>query len=223
MSIAIDSIIRSRRKHLALQITPEGLLHVYAPRLMPQWMIHRLVEQQHTWIQKQRAKVQKKYGDLKPYTFVPGERFLFLGQSYTLTRGPYIGHVHIQHDCILVPERYTSIKEALQAWYRRQARTILTDRVQIYAAEAGIQYFNITITSANTRWGSCSSEGNLSFSWKLIMAPQEVVDYVVVHELAHRKEMNHSPRFWAVVEDIMPDYKEYKTWLRTHGHTLRFS
>ena len=83
-----------------------------------------------------------------------------------------------------------------------------------------VTYGTVRLSSARTRWGSCSARGNLNFHWKLILMPPEVLDYVVVHELAHRREMNHSPRFWAIVEKVLPDYKERRRWLKENGATV---
>ena len=89
-----------------------------------------------------------------------------------------------------------------------------------YAQLLGVTYATISIRDQKTRWGSCSSKGNLSFSWRLILAPPKVLDYVVVHELCHRKEMNHSPRFWVLVESMIPDYKTHRKWLKENGEKL---
>lgn len=93
-------------------------------------------------------------------------------------------------------------------------------RVVYYAEQMGVSYGRITVRDQQTRWGSCSTQGNLNFNWRLILAPQEVLDYVVVHELAHRVEMNHSERFWSVVESVLPDYRQRRQWLRKHGDML---
>lgn len=111
-------------------------------------------------------------------------------------------------------------KLVFERWYRAQAKKILEERVNIYASQHGLQYKKIGITSARTRWGSCSPNGLLNFSWRLIMAPMEAVDYVVVHELAHTVFHNHSKRFWKKVEKIMPDYKACRKWLRKNGPAL---
>ena len=99
---------------------------------------------------------------------------------------------------------------ALEAELRARAREILPGRVAFYAKQMGVAPARITITGARTRWGSCSGKGNLNFSWRLMLAGEREIDYVVVHELAHLREMNHSPRFWAVVEAVLPDYRERK-------------
>ena len=96
----------------------------------------------------------------------------------------------------------------------------ITKRVSYFARLMGVSYRNITIREQKTRWGSCSSEKNLNFNWKLILAPPEVLDYVVVHELCHLKEMNHSKAFWDEVEKVMPEYETYKLWLKENGWRL---
>lgn len=107
-----------------------------------------------------------------------------------------------------------------RARYIMIARDIFTRKVEYYARIMGVSYGRISIREQKTRWGSCSSKGNLNFNWRLIFAPPEVLDYVVVHELAHRKEMNHSKAFYAIVESIMPDYRKWKKWLKENGGTL---
>ena len=107
-----------------------------------------------------------------------------------------------------------------ECWYRNQAKQILTERVNAYASHYALPYKGIKITSARTRWGSCSAKGSLNFSWRLILAPMEAVDYVVVHELVHTVYHNHSKRFWKKVEEILPDYNERRKWLRKHGLRL---
>ena len=102
----------------------------------------------------------------------------------------------------------------------RKAKEIIPRRAACFAARMGVSYGRITIREQKTRWGSCSSKGNLNFNWRLILAPEEVLDYVVVHELAHRREMNHSKAFYAVVEAVLPDYRAARRWLREHGDSL---
>ena len=109
---------------------------------------------------------------------------------------------------------------ALEKLYRQRAKEQLQHRTSYFAKKMGVSYGKITVRAAKTRWGSCSVQGNLNFHWKLILMPAEVLDYVVVHELAHRKEMNHSSLFWAEVERILPDYRERRKWLKTYGQTV---
>lgn len=110
---------------------------------------------------------------------------------------------------------------ALEKRYRDAAKEYIPKRVEYYHAFTGGQYTKISIRDQKTRWGSCSSNGTLSFSFRLMLAPPRVLDYVVVHELCHLTHMNHSKEFWNMVEIILPDYKEHRKWLKENGHTLR--
>jgi hypothetical protein len=101
-----------------------------------------------------------------------------------------------------------------------EARTYIPGQVRYYAWKMNISYGRITIRNQRTRWGSCSSKGSLSFNCLLMLCPIEVIDYIIVHELCHRKEMNHSPRFWAEVAAVLPDYKQREKWLKQHGHAI---
>lgn len=113
-----------------------------------------------------------------------------------------------------------SQRQALEKRYRQAAKEYFPARAAYYAGLLGVTYATITIRDQKTRWGSCSAKGNLNFNWRLMLAPPRVLDYVVVHELCHRIEMNHSKAFWNTVEMILPDYKEQKKWLRDNGSTL---
>lgn len=115
------------------------------------------------------------------------------------------------------PPRDYEQNPALEAQYRKEARRRITERAAYFAEKMGVDYGRIAIKAAKTRWGSCSAQGNLNFHWKLILMPPAILDYVVVHELAHRIEMNHSPRFWAQVERILPDYRERRRWIKENG------
>jgi predicted metal-dependent hydrolase len=112
------------------------------------------------------------------------------------------------------------LNSVLEQWYRAQAATLIQEKVKKWGAELGLNHTRVTIRGQRTRWGSCSRKGNLSFNWKLMMAPEAVIDYVVIHELAHLKEMNHSQRFWRLVAQHCPKWRECKKWLRTHEAEL---
>lgn len=121
-----------------------------------------------------------------------------------------------QRDKCYTPEQ----RSALEKRYREAAKEYFPQRAAYYAYLLGVSYDRIRIAGQKTRWGSCSSNKTLSFNWKLMLAPPKVLDYVVVHEICHLREMNHSPRFWALVESLMPDYKQQRKWLKENGHTL---
>jgi len=106
-------------------------------------------------------------------------------------------------------------------WVKKEAKSIIETRVNLYGTTYGFKYNRVSVKDQSTRWGSCSSHGNLNFNWKLVLAPVEVMDYVIIHELAHTRQMNHSKHFWAVVAEISPDYKIQRMWLKENGQTLK--
>ena len=109
---------------------------------------------------------------------------------------------------------------ALERWYRTEAARLINERTDKLSSDMGISYKRIVIRGQKTRWGSCSRKKNLSFNWKLIMAPQPVLDYVIIHELIHLKEMNHSKKFWELVAQYCPGWREHKKWLKQHEADL---
>lgn len=117
--------------------------------------------------------------------------------------------------------RASAAAAALSGWYRRRAATVLARRVALWAPRLGVSPARITVRDAKTRWGSCSPTGALSFSWRLLMAPPAVLDYVVVHELCHLKRADHSSRFWALVESHCPLFRAHRKWLRENAELLR--
>ena len=125
--------------------------------------------------------------------------------------------VKLQKENAMKRQEKREMPEAEKKYYRNLAREVLGARTGYYARKMGVTYGRISIREQKTRWGSCSGKGNLNFNWKLSLVPDEILDYVVVHELAHRKEMNHSQRFWAEVERILPDYKARRKWLKEFG------
>jgi predicted metal-dependent hydrolase len=125
--------------------------------------------------------------------------------------------VHRRGSELLVP---VGDRESLERWYRRAARTEIGPRLDAATARAGSAYTKLTIRNQKTRWGSCSSTGAMSFNWRLLLAPEVVLDYVVEHEVCHLEVMDHSPRFWALLERRVPDWRDHAAWLRRYGSTL---
>ncbi len=210
MPVKVDRIIHSKRRTIALVIEHDGTVTVRAPLKMSATVIQGFVEKHTGWVEKKQAEMSSKVPEpIKQYQ--PGEGFLFLGREYSLEI------VQGQHKKLILDDHFKLAKSArenaelvFQNWYRKQTLQIITERVKYFADRYQFHYAKIRITSARTRWGSCSSKGTLSFSWRLILTPMETVDYVVIHELAHTVHHNHLKRFWALVEKILPDYKEQR-------------
>jgi predicted metal-dependent hydrolase len=213
----IHRIIRSKRKTVALLITPDAALTVHAPMRLPLDYIEDLVSKKSSWISRKISDVQSR-PKAKPKEFVDAEEFLYLGKTCRLkitddnaiSQGEYLYFPK----CMLL-----NAAENLKNWYKKQARQTIEERALLYARGMRLEYKSIAITNAKKRMGSCSIKGGLNFSWRLIMAPLEIVDYVVVHELIHLEEKNHSRSFWNKVKAILPDYKEKESFLK-HNYRL---
>lgn len=217
----IHQIIRSNRRSFSLEIKPDGRLIVRAPKSANQAEVQAVVARKAAWIAKTQAKLTKKYPDLKPKAFTPGERFWYLGAQYPLKltnrqRPP----LALNGAFWLSRAKQDRAKEIFTEWYREETRAITADLIARYAGQHGFRVKHVRITSAMTRWGSCSGKNNLNFTYRLSMAPLAVIEYVVVHELAHLKVRNHSQAFWKAVAEIMPAYEKHRTWLKTHGPRL---
>lgn len=184
-------IIRSNRKTLAIQINPDLSVTVRAPIYAPQRDIERILREKEGWIQKHIEKIREQEAKRKKTQGEKGEYGEFVERDY------------------LTNEEIKKLAD--------KALQYIPKRVSYFAKQIGVTYGKITIRNQKTRWGSCSSKGNLNFNCLLMLTPPEVIDYVVVHELCHRKEMNHSGAFWSEVEKVIPDYKEQVKWLKENG------
>ena len=208
-------IVRSVRKSIGIRVMPDGSLTVSAPFFVNRSQIDKLLQEKETWIKQaqQRILLHTPKRDAREY--------LYLGKLYPLELRPNQKNIVELEDKFYVAspnEKY--VKNYLTNWYKQQARKIILERVHLYAQRLGLTYNSVSLMSATTRWGSCSSQKNLNFNWKLVMAPLAAIDYVVAHELAHLVELNHSRAFWETVRKMFPIYREYRTWFKRHGHTL---
>jgi len=215
-------IIRSKRKTIALQITDDATLIVRAPFGVSEETIKRVVAKHIKWIEKKKKEILIRDPKFKPKEFVNGEGFLYLGRYYKLTIVKKQEQPLIFNNGFFLLRDYQSVaKQLFIDWYKERAYEKISQRVEWYAKKRGFVFNKVNITNANRRWGSCSPKGNLNFSWRLIMAPLSVIDYVVVHELCHLEERNHSRMFWIKVKMLMPNYESLKEWLRTYDYLLR--
>lgn len=219
--IKIDKIIRSKRRTIALEIGRDASLLVRAPYRTPLAFIEKIVIEKHCWIRGKQAFVRKKDNALAPKKFVNGEEFLYLGKMYKLELVDELNEVSVFNNGFRILRGNSSaVKEILTAWYKEEACRKISERASFYSSLSGLSCTKIRISDAQKRWGSCSSKGNLNFSWRLIMAPLKVIDYVVVHELAHLEQKNHAKGFWNKVKTIMPDYNQHREWLKENGTLL---
>ena len=214
---------RKRKRTISLQITRQSDVIVSAPYFTPTSEIKSFIEQKYNWIQKniQRQKEEQVHAGEKLY--ISGEYFYYLGTSYplevffqqNLPAGLVFWSNRFYLNC---PEGEARRKSYFIEWYKTKAREYFAGRVANLGRQLYLLHHSIRITSAQTRWGSCSGENNLAFSFRLIMAPPTVIDYVIVHELMHIKEKNHSSQFWKLIETVTPEYKLHRRWLKENGN-----
>ena len=205
-----------RARRVRVSVDAQGTVEVVLPRRSPASAAPAAIEELRPWIERRlhdagrlRATLAARAGTL-PY----------LGQPLTLTPQPGRTRAHRRQDALLVPADADQARQAIERWYRRAAAREIAPRLDAATAALQTSYTTLSIRSQRTRWGSCSSTGAMSFNWRLLLAPAEVLDYVVWHEACHLRVMDHSPRFWALVGRHCPDYEAHRRWLRRHGATL---
>lgn len=217
-------LIRSskRKKTISLIISRDGEMIVRSPLKTPVGDIENFLKSKNQWIEKKLQIKQPVIKDKREFT--EGEFFLYLGDKYPIVfvYGNKRNDIELKEKRFLIPrgiQKYA--RELFIAWYKKTAKELIFNRSIFYQKQLALIPSDIKITSALSRYGSCSARNSLSFSWRLIMAPLDVIDYVIIHEFCHIKEKNHSPRFWRLVESIIPDYKVRRRWLKDNGHLLR--
>ncbi len=215
MDIPPPKLIRSKRRSIALEISPDGTFIVRAPHFAQDEAIRTFIATKQKWIDKAYGRTRQRLTLFQPKQFIEGEKFLYLGCEYPLHIGPDMCGKLIFEDKFILNGRYRPRARVLfERWYKEEAFMLLTLRCKYYAEAMGVRYNSIYLSGAKRQWGSCHPHGKVRFNWRLVMAPRDIVDYVVVHELAHLIEPNHSSRFWAVVDKTFPRRREAKRWLK---------
>lgn len=203
---------------MALVVTPDGSLEVRAPLRMTRLQIDMIVQQKSNWIQKQQDILGRTASLYQVRELTDDARVWYLGRSYPIRVIPTnVGKLHFSDGFTLPAALVPQAADSFTAWYKTEAQRVLSEHVEYFARLHHLKYRSIRITSARTRWGSCSAQNALSFSWRLVMTPLEIIDYIAVHELAHTIEKNHGRSFWQLVESILPDYRRRRTWLKLNG------
>jgi len=232
-SVASFSYRILRKKGIAsnasITVSAERGVVVRAPFWMPKGIIENFIQEKSLWIEKHLERLS-----LKKITkhYFEGEKHLYFGKEYSLsivtTRTPGRSKISLLEDTIQVelyeglpkekhPEK---IEEALLYWYLEKGIETITEKVNYYSQEIGVEYQKINLKKVSSIWGSCSPTNCLSFNRKLVMAPHEIVDYVVIHEVAHMVHRNHGSGFWNLVRNFDPQYKYHRRWLKLNHHLL---
>lgn len=210
---------RRSRRTVGLKIDQTGLI-VHAPNRISQSQLEQMLMSKIDWIQ---SKLKTQQENILPvFEWKDGARLLFLGNDMALSVAPDTANRAVEYTPGLLklalsnPENTAQIAKKVVQWYRKQALTDFSRRLEILSAKLGVPTPTLFLSNARSRWGSCNSKQEIRLNWRLLQAPPHIINYVVAHELAHLKEMNHSAKFWAMVEKIYPDYKtaekELKVW-----------
>jgi predicted metal-dependent hydrolase len=179
--------------------------------------ISAFIREKARWIIDKQRQIMDYRANQAPFTLENGQSLLFLGKSYAVLRDS-VRKVTVEQTCIRVPKRMPL--EGFVDWLREQCGKIIRKRLNYYARLMGVKYASTRLSEAKRRWGSCGSKNNLNFAWRLVMCPQSVIDYVVVHELSHIVYKNHGAHFWSHVAAVMPNFKKERNWLRQNHKLL---
>lgn len=212
------TLIRSKRKTLSIQIKSSGEIFVRVPNRVNDKQVNAFIADKSAWVEKHLIKIQNK----ALQTQIPKGYVMFLGEQYTIEYSEEIKAIQINQDQLLVPIKFKEkLSTKLTLWYKKQAKSYITDRAVMLANQHKLNFKSIRITSAKTRWGSCSASNKLNFTYRLILLNPAAIDYVIIHELCHTKQHNHSQRFWDLVEVFCPGYKEQERYLKTVNTEFR--
>jgi predicted metal-dependent hydrolase len=214
--IEIDYRVRRSERARRVRVTVDaGGVEVVLPRRARERDAAAAVRELEPWIRRRIRELERTQAAIA----ARGDTVPYLGRLLTLRPQPGRTRVHRRADELLVPAG-AERDPALERWYRRAARDEIAPRLDRACALTGSGYSRLTIRGQRTRWASCSRSGAMSFNWRLLLAPEEVLEYVVWHEVCHLEVMDHSAKFWALLARWCPDYREHSRWLRRHGQTL---
>jgi predicted metal-dependent hydrolase len=214
--------VNARSRSLKLSIDKKGTVIVTTPRFIPQFAIRKFVDSHRDWIETQLKKLQS----IKKKLDVDKNQVLLFGKAYKLIanidRSVPIGVRKIGEELHINPVQQTeaSIQSTLERFLKSAGSQYILKVTEVMAKKMQTSYANVSFKTQKTRWGSCSSKGNLNFNWRLVHTPPEIVNYVIIHELAHRTHMDHSTNFWKLVEKFDPEYRKHRGWLKRHGMAI---
>jgi predicted metal-dependent hydrolase len=216
MAVVTEYTLRRspRARRVRVSVESDGAVQVTLPKRASLRDADEAVRELAPWIERRRRALARAAAEIAR---TPGT-LPYLDTELTLVAQAGRTRVHRRGDMLLVPE--TGRAEALERWYRRAARAEIGPRLDAAVARAGTVYSGLTIRGQRTRWASCSSTGGMSFNWRLLLAPEAVLDYVIEHEVCHLEVMDHSPHFWRLLESRVPDWRDHARWLRRYGSTL---
>ncbi len=209
------TVRRSKRaRQVRVNVHAHAGVEVVLPARAPERAAAAAIRELRPWIEARLAEARQAMASVAERAGT----LPYLGATLELVPQPGRSRAHRRGERLLVPDADPG--PAIERFYRRSARAEIAPRLDIASAQAGLRYSGLDIRGQRTRWASCSSTGRMSFNWRLLLAPERVLDYVVWHEVCHLEVLDHSPRFWALLERYCPDYREDRRWLAQNGATL---
>jgi predicted metal-dependent hydrolase len=232
MQILVEVNKTARKKSVGFSVRWPDTLVVSAPRRLDKKTLDEMVDGRRAWAERRLARMSEEYGRLGlPKQYIGGETFPYQGAQYPLrvivSGSKTRPKCSLDSDRLIVEiqladedEQPVLVKKALDKWYRRQAEAVILESVARWAPAIGREPASVKIRNQRARWGSCSRKGSINLNWRLVLLPPKLLDYVVVHELCHLRQPNHSPRFWSLVGQITPDNKHLRKQLRGYSPYL---
>jgi predicted metal-dependent hydrolase len=210
---------RARRRTIGLSISDGGLV-IAAPRWVGVAEIENVIREKSRWVLNKLTEWQERRRRLPPVCWHDGGKLPYLGTELILRLGSGVSEAYCSDNYLVLPlaagASAEQLRDRAQAWLQQQAQQLFAERMAFYCARAEVAVGRWRLSTARTRWGSCSADGTIRLNWRLIHLPANVVDYVIAHEIAHRKELNHSPDFWRVVESLFPEFRAAEALLKRH-------
>ena len=226
-SIAYRIRRSDRARYARIDVGGDGV-EVVVPERFPLREVEPFVEQKRPWIERTLRRMAESEVELPRPRLADGGELPYLGERLGLRvrvepgrKRPHVARLGDDLRVALARPGREALVGALERWYRRQAREEVGRRLDLATSRAGLEYAALQVRGQRSRWASCSSSGSMSFNWRLLLAPAEILDYVVEHEVAHLEVPDHSRRFWALLAARCPEWGDREAWLRRHGHALR--
>jgi predicted metal-dependent hydrolase len=223
MELNYSVVYSSNRKTLSITVERDRSVVVKVPTGTNPEKIQQIVESRRQWLYEKIHHSQKYNPPFHPpgKELVNGESLPYLGRNYRLEMVDHDGHIQFTNNRFLVPKSSINKRgNVFREWYVQKATEKILPRVRFYSERLGVEFNLAKITDSKYRWGSCTPTGNVNFNWRLVKAPMFVIDYVIVHELSHLIEANHTPRFWNIVKAQLPYMDKAKQWLKENGELL---
>ncbi|GAB2524356.1 M48 family metallopeptidase [Microbulbifer agarilyticus] len=214
-----------RRKRLGLVVTEKGP-EVRIPQRCAERHGHQFLRDNIAWVREQLRGLEHRQAQVPEHHFAFGAQFPWLGKTLELDRAACTADAgirdgYIQLYCRIKEPDEGQVQAALQKLYQREALAVLTQKSQQFAGQLGLQFASVKVRRTRSKWGHCTIRGELQYNWLVCLAPEPVVDYLVIHEVCHLRHHNHGREFWALVASLCPDYKQLRRWLKENGHRLQ--